>query len=216
MTTTTMSKEELSPIVKTKQGIYVLMAKPEVGKSYIAKCPVCGSFVDIVAKHTNPDKVTCSCKAVIAFVGTPALHVTPQNDNKDENVQEQKEAEQPVPTEKFAKRKKSKRNGIIFWGTWPFKHSYVLSKGSNTIGREDEEEPSDIQLKDSYVSRRSIDIEVLDSESGYLFKLTVRKATNPVYINGQEHDEGTSIYLNDGDTIHLGSKKLRFALEDKK
>ena len=139
-----------------------------------------------------------------------------QQEGEEHKTQEQKEAEQPVPTEKFAKRKKSKRNGIIFWGTWPFKHSYVLSKGSNTIGREDEEEPSDIQLKDSYVSRRSIDIEVLDSESGYLFKLTVRKATNPVYINGQEHDEGTSIYLNDGDTIHLGSKKLRFALEDKK
>lgn len=211
-----MSKEELSPIVKTKQGIYVLMAKPEVGKSYIAKCPVCGNFVDIVAKHTNPDKVTCSCNAVIAFVGTPAVHVIAKNDLKEDKLQKQEEVEQPVPTEKFAKRKKNKRNGIISWGTWPFKHSYVLSKGSNTIGREDAEEPSDIQLKDSYVSRRSINIEVLDSGTGYLFKLTVIKATNPVYINGQEHDEGTSIYLNDGDTIHLGSKKLRFALEERK
>lgn len=211
-----MSKKELTPIVKTKQGIYVLMAKPEIGLNYIVKCPQCGNFINITAKHTNPDKIMCSCKAVIAYVGKISVRETAEKDFKEDEVKEQKDTEEHILTEKIAKRKRDKRNGIVQWGAWPFKHSYVLSEGSNTIGRQNEETPSDIQLRDPYISRRSIDIEVIDSESGYLFKLTVKKAANPVYINGQEHDEGTSIYLNDGDTIQLGSKKLRFALEKRK
>lgn len=219
-----MSKSELSPIVKTKQGIYVIMSKPVIGMEYVAKCPNCGNSIDIVSSKEQPENVKCSCGAVIAYVGKKDI-VNPENSSieKNSSEQENKESEDkkdediPVPTEKFSKHKKNgKRRGIIKWGIWPFNHSYVLTEGINTIGREDEEKPSDIQIKDEYVSRRSVSIDVQDSGNGYLFKFFVRKALNPVYVNGHEHEEGTSVFLNEGDTIRLGSTKLRFSLEEKK
>ncbi len=200
-------KEEIGPLVKTKQGIYVINSKAEIGEEYFVKCPVCGNELDIVAKKTEADKVICSCKTVIAFVGKPAP--------SSEEAEPEEKVEPKKDTEKIQKRKRIKRNGLIQWGVWPFKQSYTLSEGSNIIGRTDKSEPSDIQIKDSYVSRRSVNIEVSESGEGYHFKFKVLRAANPVYVNGHEHDEGTSIYLNDGDTIRLGSTKLRFVLEDK-
>lgn len=218
-------KEELISLTKTKQGIYVIMQKPEIGKEYVVKCPVCNNYLDIVPKKMSADSAKCSsCNTVIAFVGVnapqPASPASssqggdePQDNAKTSSEEKPKEKK---ATERIAKRKKIKRNGIIQWGVWPFKKSYTLCEGSNVIGREDNADPSDVQLKDSYVSRRSINIEVSESDGGYLFKLTVMNATNTVYVNGHEHNEGTSVYLNDGDTIRLGSTKLRFTLEDKK
>lgn len=199
-----MIKQEIGPIASTKQGIYVIKSKPAIGTPYFAKCPVCGKEVDIVATEEKPQQVKCSCNAVVAFVGKKAEKKT------EEDVLE------TVPTEKISKRKKNMRRGIVQWGTWPFQQSYLLEEGNNFIGREDETEKSDIQLKDAYVSRQSLNIEVLLSESGYLFKLHVCKATNPVYVNGVEHGEGTFVFLNDGDTLRLGKTKLRFILEKRK
>lgn len=88
---------------------------------------------------------------------------------------------------------------------------YPLSLGKNVIGRYDASAMSDISLKgDEAMSRRSIEIEVLQTEKGYTFKLKVLKATNPVLHNNNPLAEGEVISLNFGDCITLGTTKLRF------
>lgn len=88
---------------------------------------------------------------------------------------------------------------------------FKLEKGKYVIGRYDEDEPSDIQIKnDDSISRRSIVIEVKHSEKGYTFKLTVLKATNPVLHNNVPLMAGESVSLNFGDSIIMGKTKFRF------
>lgn len=88
---------------------------------------------------------------------------------------------------------------------------YPLGNGLTTIGRYDDDRPSDISLKgDSFISRRSIEIDTRMSESGYTFKLTVMNATNAVLLNGAAMKPGDSVFLNFGDIITLGKTRIRF------
>lgn len=88
---------------------------------------------------------------------------------------------------------------------------YPLRDGVTIVGRYDDNSQSDISIKgDSFISRRSVEIETRMSEGGYSFKLTVRNATNPVLYNGSALKPGDSVYLNFGDIITLGKTKLRF------
>ncbi|MBM6670351.1 hypothetical protein H6B14_06170 [Phocaeicola coprophilus] len=91
------------------------------------------------------------------------------------------------------------------------KKSYPLKPGSNIIGREDASKPSDISIKgDSYMSRQSINIEVILQENGYQFKMTVLNAANPVMHNNRPLVVGEIIYLNFGDSIRLGNTTFNF------
>lgn len=209
-----MNKIEIGPIVKTKQGIYVITTKAEVGIKYFVKCPACGRKIEIAATKADTHQVKCVCNAQIAFVGRQSSPPEVSSEKVQENDKNEKKTF--LPTDKIEKRKRDMRKGYFEWGIWPFKHTYMLKLGCNTIGRYDEDCPSDIQLKDSYVSRKSVEIYVAESPQGYTFMLSVKKATNPIYVNGHEHEEGTSVYLNNGDTIVLGSTKLRFCLEERK
>jgi hypothetical protein len=88
---------------------------------------------------------------------------------------------------------------------------YRLFDGKNIVGRYDESKSSDIAIKnDPTMSRRSIEIDVIHSENGYSFKLTVLSATNPVLHNNNPLMPGESISLNFGDSITLGKTKFRF------
>lgn len=88
---------------------------------------------------------------------------------------------------------------------------YPLGLGSHTIGRFDSELMSDISIKnDSSMSRRSIKIDVVQSPKGFMFKLTVLKATNPVLHNNVALTTGETICLNFGDIIILGKTRFRF------
>lgn len=88
---------------------------------------------------------------------------------------------------------------------------YPLGLGKHVIGRYDESEMSDISIKnDNAMSRRSIRIDVDQTEKGFAFKLTVLKATNPVLHNNSPLANGESVSLNFGDTIMLGKTKFRF------
>lgn len=210
------NKKEIGPVVRSKQGIYVITTKAEIGVGYFVKCPICGKELDIVATKLDVQKVTCDCNAIIAFVGKKSTPSPVVPEEKQEKASSSKKENEFLPTGKFDK-KKDRRKGYFQWGIWPFRHTYMLKVGCNTIGRFDEDYPSDIQLKDKFVSRRSVEVEVNDLPAGFTFKLSVKKATNPVYVNGRECTEGkSSVYLNDGDIIVLGTTKLRFYLEDKK
>lgn len=86
---------------------------------------------------------------------------------------------------------------------------HTLRLGENTIGRADKDQPSDIELKDNAVSRRSATLVVSKDASGYLYRFAINKATNPVYVNGKLTQEGEAIFLKTGDTIQLGKSKLK-------
>lgn len=94
---------------------------------------------------------------------------------------------------------------------WGFNKNFPLPVGHHTIGRYDEDEQSDIAIKDDpSMSRRSVQIDVDQSERGYSFKLKVLKSTNPVLHNNQPLNNGDVISLNFGDSIILGKTQLRF------
>ena len=79
------------------------------------------------------------------------------------------------------------------------------------MGRYDENEMPDIAVKnDSTVSRRSVRIDVTHESNGFIFKLTVLNATNPVLHNSNPLAKGEAVSLNFGDTIVLGKTKFRF------
>ena len=88
---------------------------------------------------------------------------------------------------------------------------YRLHEGRNIIGRYDESAMSDIAIKnDPSMSRRSVQIDVMHTEKGYTFKLTVLKSLNPVLHNNNPLMAGESISLNFGDTIVMGKTRFRF------
>lgn len=89
---------------------------------------------------------------------------------------------------------------------------YELRNGHNIIGRAG----SDLNFpKDPTMSRRSVDIEVVHNEIGYVFRFAVLNATNPVLHNGIEMHEDDKIALNYGDSIKLGNTLFRFEQEKK-
>ena len=92
-----------------------------------------------------------------------------------------------------------------------FNDSYPLNMGIVTIGRYDEDCPSDIAIKgDQHMSRRSVQIEVaFDNVQGFTYRLRVLSATNPVTLNGQNVCVGADAFLNFGDIIGLGVTKFR-------
>lgn len=93
---------------------------------------------------------------------------------------------------------------------------YPLQHGRNVIGRHDHDAMSDISLKgDPAISRRSAEIIVEHGKEGCTFRFKVLKATNPVLHNGIRLDEGNIVYLNFGDTITMGTTRLRFDKDSK-
>ena len=90
--------------------------------------------------------------------------------------------------------------------------AYPLPVGRKTIiGREDAGKPSDFSIRgDSYVSRRSVEIDVQRGSKGYTFKLKVLNAANPVLHNNRQLSTSESVYLNFGDSLTLGKTKLVF------
>ncbi len=103
--------------------------------------------------------------------------------------------------------------GFLFWGGLLNRHRYSLMEGVNTVGREDKRLPSDLQIKDPEMSRRSVRIDASLVDNGsYSFLFRVLKALNPVKVNGHVIDAGKSVRLSDGDNIMMGSTTLHFRI----
>lgn len=189
-----------------RKGVYVVKEKAMVGWLYQIECPVCHKQLYVKAKEAKPWIENCKhCGTKIIIQGC----ATDPNKNKIEQPHE-KAIQDNHTTQKLRIGKNIQSSGRIVWGGILSRKSYTLHEGENYIGRNDQENPSDVSINDEYVSRRSILIEVEKVEKGYTYKLTVKKCTNPVLINGQEQEVGNSIYLNFGDTIHVGNTALAF------
>lgn len=88
---------------------------------------------------------------------------------------------------------------------------YKLSEGKTIIGRDDDDEPSDISLTgDDTISRRSISIDIVSDDYGFDYILKVLNASNPVRVNGKQIRVGEKTYLDLGDVITIGHTNLKF------
>lgn len=161
-----------------------------VNTAYTIKCPHCkDAEIQIKQENVGPGLIVCpKCKGRVRITARK-------------------------PTETIAKSELIQRfrgKLILLRRGWLNK-DYPLHDGKNTVGRYDEYEPSDISIKgDAGISRRSIEILVDHHDKGYSFKLTVKKATNPVLHNNKPLAVNDSISLNFGDSIIMGKTKFRF------
>lgn len=90
---------------------------------------------------------------------------------------------------------------------------YQLKYGETTIGRFDVAEQSDIPIRhDESISRRSVCINITPYSNFTEYRMTVLKATNPVFVNGKKIPEGKYALLANGDKIRLGNTKFRFEI----
>ncbi len=88
---------------------------------------------------------------------------------------------------------------------------YKLSEGTTIVGRDDDDEPSDISLRgDDTISRRSISISIIADEYGFDYIMKVLNAANPVRLNGKPLREGEKVFLDLGDVITIGHTDLKF------
>ncbi|MDE5976263.1 MAG: FHA domain-containing protein [Muribaculaceae bacterium] len=166
-----------------------------VGRPYSVKCPHCGrQEIGFQTEKAGNRVISCPlCKGKIGF-------------------EVRKPTEVLINTEQI----QHFRGKLTLLRRGWLNKDYILPEGKTSVGRYDESEKSDIAIKkDSSMSRRSIEIETKLTEKGFLFKLTVLKATNPVLVNDRPLTKGESISLNFGDTIKLGVTKFRFDKQTK-
>lgn len=89
------------------------------------------------------------------------------------------------------------------------KREYPLKKGIHYIGRFDNVNKSDFEIKDKYASSKSVRIDVNENGGSLIYKLTVERALNPVYHNSRELAIGDVVYLAYGDTLKLGKTLIK-------
>ena len=71
------------------------------------------------------------------------------------------------------------------------------------------------EFDDEEMSRRSVLLDVIQKNDGFYYKLTVKKAMNPVLHNNKELEEQESVYLNYGDAFQIGRTVIHFKKADK-
>ena len=213
---------------------YAVRNRAIVGKVYSIICPECQEVLLVKAASAVRYKKTCKkCGTSVSFMGKEAVKNEAPNETPTENVNKtQKYGKKSHSGDNHTSTgtnhtdsasgnnasggngtvKTGKPNAKLTWGSFFNKNSYVFRRiGEHYLGRDDDEIRSDISIHDEYVSRRSVVINVIPKGGiacGY--KLTVKKASNPVLVNGQTIEEGESIYLNYGDTILVGNTTLTF------
>lgn len=181
---------------KKQQNQRQLGPEPQVVNPNV-QCPVCGAKMRVKTDHEGLHVIECAkCQAKlnVEVKGGEVVKVEKQ------------------PTVKINVTGQPSRGCLeLVRMMGLMKKRFPLKTGTNIIGRKDPDEPSDIEIDgDNAISRRSVSIEVSQSELGYQFKLKVLKALNPVKHQNNELAEGSITYLNYGDTIQLGRTKLTF------
>lgn len=104
---------------------------------------------------------------------------------------------------------KERSSMILVSGHFLCRKVYTLSKGIHYVGRLDDVNKSDFEIKDKYASSRSVRIDVNEDGGNLVYKLTVERAMNPVYHNNHELTIGDVVYLTYGDTLKLGKTLIK-------
>lgn len=228
----------LGAALATPNGQYAIKKAAIVGYHSYFMCPKCGRPVMIMAEKEGFTSYPCKhCATEVIVKGVTRDKINPkpaavksqtqqqpqqpkqqplqqpqqpqpQQPKTDNQQPDNSQTPQPKPkTERFNGHK-VKSNARIQWGGLISRKSCDLHEGENWIGRWDAEEPSDIMVKDQYMSRRSVLIEVIRQNDEFLFKFTVKRCSNPVSVNGKKIEEGQCIYLNFEDRIEMGDTML--------
>lgn len=212
--------------VPNKEHRFVIKQPAVEGKQYLFRCPECGTYgvqeaskADVLLHWKCP-----KCNVRVYFKAQPPAPVVADDHTtsaeKVPNVEPTIKKEEPVEeksvedtlTHNFSTAKEP-HPAVLTWGRFLSRNKYVLIPGEHFIGRKDPVKNSSVMINDPYASARSVSIEVRpagDNLSGFLYKLIVHKAFNPVYHNNKEIAVGNSVYLEYGDIIVLGQTKFTF------
>jgi transcription elongation factor Elf1 len=204
------------------KGVYCIKTPANINQPYAFLCPQCGKPVLLQATKTGVKSVACKLCGTKTYIKVvdPAQEAEkakaaakkPAKPAKAKKQEEQEE--QPVKTMKV-RSKNQRSTGMLTWGNIFRRKKQVLHEGSYIIGRKDSTYPSDIEFDDDEMSRRSVLLEVIKKNDGFYYKLTVKKATNPVLHNNKELEEQESVYLNFGDAFQIGRTVIHFEKADK-
>lgn len=195
-------------------GKYRIDEPAIVKHPYGCICPTCKHPVIFLPQQTGMQAVKCTnCSTMIAFKAVSdankAATMKEKIVEKNTDAQRIDSPQEEKPTIRGRLRGNNSL-GMLSWGKLFLRKKHILCEGKTLIGRCDPDRPSDIEFKDKKMSRQSVEIDVSKNENGYFFKLTVRKAMNPVYVNYKELAEGESIYLKYNDCIQLGNTLINF------
>lgn len=200
----------LTDITPVKDGT-AFAVKPAVkaNETYAFKCPTCGKPVLFKLPKEGVQGVKCrKCNTQFFVKGIGNKTTPPKKEASDKKN---------TPTAATQRHRKMMLSpGMLTWGNIFHRKNYMLNEGSYVLGRKDESVHSDLEFKDDTMSRRSVIIDVTRNEKGYFFKLTVKRASNPVFHNNRPLAENEIVYLNYGDAIQLGRTVINFKQSDGK
>ena len=185
------------------EDIFVVYERAEPDKTYTFICPRCHHAFLASANDSNVKKIKCpECETYICFSTSgsePASAVR---------------LTRVSPTDSTLRRNPSVN---IVWNDGYKLQKLALKPGTITIGRKDDKTPSDIAIDDMTASRRSVKIEITKGEQsgGYIFKLTVLRTTNAVYVNHNAMYTNDRVYLNLGDIIKIGQTSFTLVAKEK-
>lgn len=193
--------------VPGKKHKFLIKTKAVEGQVYLFHCPQCGTYdVQEAGEAGKLLEWDCpKCAAKIYFQAKKEASEAP-------STKKTKETKKSGPTHQF-KSASDSTYAVLTWGSFLSRGKFTLVPGEHFIGRKDPASVSAIMVNDKYASTRSVSIDVVpvdDQNTGLLYKLTVHKATNPVYHNNKELAVGNSVYLEYGDIIILGKTKFTF------
>lgn len=181
-------------------NVYVVDERAELGKAYSFVCPHCHAHFVSQVLSNEVQRIKCpDCETYICF-STSGREGIPTR----------------MRTQVITKTISPTPSGVLVWKEDGRSCRFPLKSGNIVIGRKDNTEPSDISLNDATASRQSVRIDVTKgSQTGrHVFKLTVLRTTNAVYVNHNALFTKSSIYLNYGDTIKVGETVLRLIAEE--
>lgn len=210
------------PELVEEKGVYRIKTPAQINKPYAFLCPQCGKPVLLQAAKPGVKSVACKLCGIKTYIKVvdPVLEAEKAEKAKASKKpakakkKEEKTEEEPVPT-MLVRSRNQRSTGMLTWGNIFRRKKLVLQEGSYVIGRKDNVSPSDIEFDDDEMSRRSVLLEVIRKNDGFYYKLTVKKAMNPVLHNNKELQEQESIYLNFGDAFQLGRTVINFKKADK-
>ncbi|MDE7420472.1 MAG: FHA domain-containing protein [Muribaculaceae bacterium] len=179
------------------------------------KCPKCSVLHEFDIEPEEKDLLRCQmadCKGILAKPDRgDGVYSSVCNECGQEYALIVKEGKVVKVTMKTPLPPSSSRKFDLelVLGRFIGKKKYPLSKGIHYVGREDNENKSDFDVKDKYASGRSLRIDVNENGGSLVYKMTVERAMNPVYHNNKELTVGDIVYLTYGDTIKLGKTLIK-------
>ena len=185
------------------ENVFVVYERAEPDKTYTFICPRCHHAFLASTNDSNVKKIKCpECETYICFSTSgsePASAVR---------------LTRVSPTDSTLRRNPSVN---IVWNDGYKLQKLALKPGTITIGRKDDKTPSDIAIDDMTASRRSVKIEITKGEQsgGYIFKLTVLRTTNAVYVNHNAMYTNDRVHLNLGDIIKIGQTSFTLVAKEK-